>query len=137
MNKEHDPFLIFSIAILLCVFRVIVRDSKYLNEIMALINIVALNYSLWCMFNEADKIFRTRMKESPLGKEMFKNKIKLFKRDRYITEIIIFIICAFLYLRYMKSATGNDILTIIALCFALEANSFSVKIANYYYKKRK
>lgn len=104
---------------------------------MALINIVALNYSLWCMFNEADKIFRTRMKESPLGKEMFKNKIKLFKRDRYITEIIIFIICAFLYLRYMKSATGNDILTIIALCFALEANSFSVKIANYYYKKRK
>ena len=100
MNKEHDSFLIISIAILLCVFRV-------------------------------------KMKDSSLGKELFKNKIKLFKRDRCIIEIIIFIVCAFLYLQYMKSATGNDILTIIALCFALEANNFSVKIANYFYKKRK
>lgn len=134
MKDNKDSIFIISVAVLLCVFRYVVRNSAYLNEIMALFNLVALNYSVWCMFNEAEIELREKNNKSGIGKEILRRNIKKMKIIRCVTEIILFLVCGIIYFIYMKSATGNDILTIIALCFALEANHFSKKIALYCFK---
>lgn len=136
MKNSRDSGLLISIAILLCVLRFLIRESIYLNEIMAVINIVALNYSIWCMFNDSEIIFKEKREKSSIGKEVFRSKYKSLKYTRWVTQGIIFIACSLFYLVVMKGPTGNDILTIIALCFTLEANNFSNKIASFFYKKK-
>lgn len=136
MNRERDSYLVISIAVLLCVFRAIVRNSENLDEIMGLINLFALFYSIWCMFNDAEVLLNQKIEKSSLGNEVFKTSKKNLKRDRQIVEAVVFVVCGIVYIRFVKSATGNDILTIIALCFALEANNFSNKISRFYFKKR-
>lgn len=138
MTKKRDPFLIISIAVLLCVFRIMVKDSQYLNEIMALINLIALFYSIWTMFNDAENILKEKIKKNTMGDEVFRNNLKKFKTFRIIIEVVVFIGLGVLYMigiRRFNNTDGNDILTIIALCFALETGNFSNQIARFYLKR--
>lgn len=135
MKKNRDSWLIVSVAFLLCIFRVIVKESIYLNDIMAVFNLFAIAFSVWCMFNDAEDKLKEKNDKNPLGKEVLKYNKKFLKRFRIFTEFILFFVCSPIYLLCIKDSTGNDILTIIALCFALETNVFSDKLSSYCYLK--
>lgn len=135
MKKTKDSLLVLSVAIVLCVLRYIIRDSKYILDIMAVFNLFALNYSVWCMFNDAEEKLMAKNAKSSIGKEQLKKNIKFFNRLRTGVEMALFVVCSLFYLCIAKSGTANDMLTIIALCFALETTNFSSKLANFCYKR--
>ena len=84
---------------------------------------------------DAEDKLREKSSKSSIGKEQLKKNVKFFKGLRMAIEIILFLICSLVYLCIAKSGTANDMLTIIALCFALETSNFSTKLSEFCYKK--
>ncbi|MCI8315785.1 MAG: hypothetical protein HFH74_12255 [Lachnospiraceae bacterium] len=135
--KSNNTFLTIVICILLTILRIYAERDATQNSIVFIINIVALAYVLWVIFNNVYIFLKGNKDKNQFWKERYR---------RYIRFIVIFIIVIVIILAIyifvilnvttIKSVAGciNDILAIITLGISIEDSKIVEKIKNYYEK---
>lgn len=135
--KSNNTFLTIVICILLTILRIYAERDATQNSIVLIINIVALAYVLWVIFNTVYVFLKENKDKNQFWKERYR---------RYVKFIVIFIsiivvtlaiyVYAILNVSTIKKVAGciNDILAIITLGISIEDSKIVDKIKNHYEK---
>ena len=128
MKTQTSTFVI--ITALLIAFRCILNDSEQLVFANALLNVVAILLVFISITEQIIKNTYSRIDDMGVPKEI---KLREKRRTKIYTRIFSYffytIICA-VYLVFLVSELGNDIVSITSLGLSLIDKSIAISIAN-------
>jgi len=131
-KNTRTSIYIISVGIILSITRYFLQTSKDLVLIMALINIIALNFVIYELINNIYAVYYNKIKNSEFS-ETNKNKYRKKYRFFYIIiQLILFFVFSPLYIIY-HCETSNDILSILSLCISIATPSISYTLSNMMY----
>lgn len=131
----NSPFLLI-VGLLACIvrFSIISIEEKYLLLIMAMINIVALDYVLLILFQDAKKLVKEKMENNHMPPQRQKRNIRKLDICYSIFYFIIFVVIGVIYVCFFHSSACNDAISIMALVTSISSNRISIHLSNFMYK---
>ncbi len=130
----NSPFLLF-VGLLACVVRFFIADiaDEKLLIIMAMINIVAFDYVILILFQDAKKIVIDKMNKSQITEKMKKDNNKKLNIFYFAFYIFIFVVVGFVYVFFLRSSALNDSISIMALVISISSDKLSSMLGNVFY----
>lgn len=131
----NSPFLLI-VGILACVVRFYIAGSSEENllAIMAMINIVALNYVILILTQDARHIVLHKLSKSQFPKRKQKRCITILNICYGILYFLVFVVFGFLYVKFLHSSAGNDSISIMALVISISSDRLSKHLGNFIYE---
>lgn len=130
----NSPFLLI-VGLLACVVRFSIASigDENLLIIMAMVNVVAFDYVLLILMQDARHLVIDRMKENQYPEETERKSIKKLNIYYGLFYIIIFLIIGFVCVHYLHSSAGNDSISIMALVISICSDKLSEYLGNTIY----
>ena len=122
-----NSIFIFSVGIAVSLFRIYMqyKPEEELIFVMAVINVIAFNYVILLIGTDTLELIKEKLNKSSL---CFEQKDKYVKKVQYFIRLfycLIFIGMSVGYILKIRSATWNDIISILALIVSISANDIS------------
>jgi hypothetical protein len=133
--KSNNTFLTIVICILLTILRIYAERDAIQNSIVFIINIVALAYVLWVIFNNVYTFLKENKDKNQFWKERYRRYIKFIVIFLCIIVILLAIYIFVIFnVAVIKAVAGciNDILAIITLGISIEDGKIVEKIKSHY-----
>lgn len=133
-----NNIFLFSIGVLFSGFRLLIESQKNFDTVlvMAVINVVALNYVYLLIAQSIVSNISTYLENSSHCPQ---TQQKLQKKARNIIQIvcwILFIALSLFYVFVLRTAARNDVMSIMALIFSIMSEPLSQHIADKLYHSR-
>ena len=122
-----NSIFIFSVGIAVSLFRIYMqyKPEEELIFVMAVINVIAFNYVILLIGTDTLELIKEKLNKSSL---CFEQKDKYVKKVQYFIRLfycLIFVGMSVGYIWKIRSATWNDIISIMALIVSISANDIS------------
>ena len=131
----NSPFLLI-VGVLACIVRFYISGipEDNLIMIMALINIVALDYVILILFQDAKKNIIEKLSKNNYTEKMTKTANTKMNILYFFLYVIIFALFNYIYFFHLRSASWNDSISIMALVISISSDRLSIHIGNIIYK---
>ena len=130
----NSPFLIL-VGILACVVRFHIADSgeENLLAIMAMINIVALDYVILILTQDARRLVIDSLKISQFSEDTLKKCVTKLNIYYGLFYLLVFGVFGFIYVNCLYSSEGNDAVSIMALVISISSDRLSKHLGHFIY----
>ena len=131
-KRESKIVLLFCFAFLI-ILRVLLDRNEHLEIINAVINLIAFYIVVFNISEAIKEKTLARIARVCGAKEISKREQKKYTHLFYWTLIVINLLVSIIYIFFLRSNLGNDILSIISLALSL-LDEEVVKIGSLLYK---
>lgn len=118
-------------------FRVVLNNQKYINNVVAFINVISLLFVCYLILDSALSYFNELLENcsNTFGEKIKKKKRKYFNKV-YLGTAMFLSLAGIFYFSIVANPIINDIISFISLFLSLETEYFAKKIGELCFKKK-
>ena len=117
--------------------RVVLNNQKYINNVIAFINIISLLFVCYIILDLSFNHFNDLLNaaDDVFGEKIKKKKRKYFRKVYIVFSIFLLVIGVF-YFSVIANPIINDIISFVSLFLSIETECIANTIGEFYFKKK-
>lgn len=137
MKSPRNFIMLITVFIAASFFRVVLDNQKYINNVIAFINVISLLFVCYLILDLSLVRFNDLLNKSNnvFGEKVKKNKRNYFNKI-YIAISIFLLVIGVFYFSIIANPIINDIISFVSLFLSIETEFIANKIGEFYFKKK-
>lgn len=136
-SSQRNFIMLVTAFIAASFFRVVLNNQKYINNVIAFINIISLLFVCYIILDLSFNHFNDLLNaaDDVFGEKIKKKKRKYFRKVYIVFSIFLLVIGVF-YFSVIANPIINDIISFVSLFLSIETECIANTIGEFYFKKK-